>query len=36
MKTFKILIALLLLSNYCDNHDRTEFKPIEIKIIKEV
>lgn len=36
MKRLKILLALMLLSNYCENQQITNYKPIEIKIIKEV
>lgn len=34
MKRLKILLALMLLGNYCENKQITDYKPIEIKIIK--
>lgn len=35
MKKLKILLALMLLGNYCENQQIEYYKPIEIKIIVE-
>lgn len=35
MKRLKIILALLLLSSYCNNQQRENYKLIELKIIIE-
>lgn len=35
MKRLKIFIALMLIALYCNNEQRENYKPIELKIIVE-